>query len=300
MRAEFLDKIFEIAKTDERLVFMTADLGFGVVEKFAERFPDRFINVGVAEQAMIASATGLAEAGMVPYCYSIATFTSLRALEFTRNGPIAHGLPVKVVGVGAGMDYGFDGFTHFAIDDVSALRPYPGFLIWAPADAEEVTEDLEEIHNDPRPTYIRLLRRGVRSNNRRLHTNPVAESKVVVLSLGDAHQLGSKIATDIQNNGIPVDQISVTRIDDRTLSQSVNLLEKVDICVTVENHLITGGLGSLVCEALATSGLGIKVVRVGVEELPISEYGDAEYLEKRFMTNTGQVVEQITRSVKSK
>jgi len=300
MRAEFLDKIFEIAKTDERLVFMTADLGFGVVEKFAERFPDRFINVGVAEQAMIASATGLAEAGMVPYCYSIATFTSLRALEFTRNGPIAHGLPVKVVGVGAGMDYGFDGFTHFAIDDVSALRPYPGFLIWAPADAEEVTEDLEEIHNDPRPTYIRLLRRGVRSNNRRLHTNPVAESKVVVLSLGDAHQLGSKIATDIQNNGIPVDQISVTRIEDRTLSQLVNLLEKVDICVTVENHLITGGLGSLVCEALATSGLGIKVVRVGVEELPISEYGDAEYLEKRFMTNTGQVVEQITRSVKSK
>jgi transketolase len=300
MRAEFLDKIFNIAETDDRLVFMTADLGFGVVEKFAERFPDRFINVGVAEQAMIASATGLAEAGMIPYCYSIATFTSLRALEFTRNGPIAHGLPVKVVGVGAGMDYGFDGLTHFAIDDVSALRPYPGLLIWAPADAEEVTEDLEEIHNDPRPAYIRLLRRGIKSNNRRLHTNPIAESKIVILSLGDAHQLGSKIATDIQNNGIPVDQISVTRIDDRTLNQMVNLLVKVDICVTVENHLITGGLGSLVCEAIATSGLDAKVIRVGVEELPISEYGDAEYLEKRFMTNTGQVVEQITRSVKSK
>jgi transketolase len=300
MRAEFLDKIFKIAETDERLVFMTADLGYGVVEKFAERFPDRFINVGVAEQAMVASATGLAEAGMIPYCYSIATFTSLRALEFTRNGPIAHGLPVKVVGIGAGMDYGFDGLTHFAIDDVSALRPYPGFLIWAPADAEEVIEDLEEIHNDPRPAYIRLLRRGAITSNRRLHTNPIAESNVVILSLGDAHQLGSKIATDIQSNGIPVDQISVTRIDDQTLNKLKNLLEKVEICVTVENHLITGGLGSLVCEAVATSGLGIKVIRVGVEELPISEYGDAEYLEKRFMTNTGRVVEQVTRSVKSK
>jgi len=300
MRAEFLDKIFKIAETDERLVFMTADLGFGVVEKFAERFPDRFINVGVAEQAMIASATGLAEAGMVPYCYSIATFTSLRALEFTRNGPIAHGLPVKVVGVGAGMDYGFDGLTHFAIDDVSAPRPYPGFLIWAPADADEVTEDLEEIHNDPRPAYIRLLRRGVKTSNRRLHTNPIAESKVVILSLGDAHQLGSKIAADVQSNGIPVDQISVTRIDDQTKNQLVGLLEKVDICVTVESHLITGGLGSLVCEAVATSGLGIKVIRVGVEELPISEYGDSEYLEKRFMTDTGRVVEQVTRSVNSK
>jgi transketolase len=300
VRAEFLDKIFEIAETDERLIFMTADLGFGVVEKFAERFPDRFINVGVAEQAMIASATGLAEAGMIPYCYSIATFTSLRALEFTRNGPIAHRLPVKVVGVGAGMDYGFDGLTHFAIDDISALRPYPGFLIWAPADADEVTEDLEEIHNDPRPTYIRLLRRGVKSNNRRLHTNPIAKHKIVILSLGDAHSLGSRIATEIQNEEVPVDQISVTRIDDRTLNQIAELLEKVDICVTVESHLITGGLGSIVCEAVATSGLSVKVIRVGVEELPISEHGDAEYLEKRFMTDTERVVEEIIRSIKSK
>ena len=300
MRAEFLDKIFKIAETDDRLVFMTADLGFGVVEKFAERFPDRFINVGVAEQAMIASATGLAEAGIIPYCYSIATFTSLRALEFTRNGPIAHGLPVKVVGVGAGMDYGFDGLTHFAIDDVSALRPYPGFLIWAPADADEVGEDLEEIHNDPRPTYIRLLRRGIKSNNRRLHTNPIAVTKVVVLSLGDAHSLGAKIAADFEIEGIEVDQISVTRIDNQTLKQISELLAKIDFCVTVENHLITGGLGSLVCEAVATGGLTTRVIRVGVEELPVSEYGDAEYLEKRFMTHTGRVVEEISRSIKSK
>ena len=300
MRAEFLEEIYRIAESDERLVFMTADLGFGVVEKFAERFPDRFINVGVAEQAMIASATGLAEAGLIPYCYSIATFTSLRALEFTRNGPIAHSLPVKVVGVGAGMDYGFDGLTHFAIDDISALRPYPGLLIWAPADADEVTEDLEEIHSDRRPVYIRLLRRGVKTSNRRLHTDPVVNNEIVILSLGDAHTLGAKIAIDFQNKGISVDQISVTRIDDQTIAQIAKLLNKVDFCVAVENHFITGGLGSLVCEAVATSGLETKVFRVGVEELPISEYGDAEYLEKRFMTDTGLAVEVITRSVKSK
>lgn len=300
MRAEFLDSIFKIAEIDERLVFMTADLGFGVVEKFAERFPDRFINIGVAEQAMIASATGLAEAGMIPYCYSIATFTSLRALEFTRNGPIAHSLPVKVVGVGAGMDYGFDGLTHFAIDDVSALRLYPGFLIWAPADADEVVADLNEIHNDRRPTYIRLLRRGIKSNNQRLHTSPIATSKVVILSLGDAHVLGGKIASDIENEGIQVNQISVTRIDGQTLGQISKLLARVDLCVSVENHLITGGLGSLVCEAVATSGLSTKVFRVGVEELPLAEYGDAEYLAKRFMTDTSWVVEEISRSVTSK
>ena len=92
----------------------------------------------------------------------------------------------------------------------------------------------------------------------------------------------------------------MTRIDDQTLKQIVKLLEKVEICVTVESHLITGGLGSLVCEAVATSGLSARVIRIGVEELPIAEYGDAEYLEKRFMTDRGRVVEELIRSVKSK
>ena len=293
MRATFFDKLFEIAGSDERLVFLTADLGFGAVEKFAERFPERFINVGVAEQAMVAAATGMAESGFIPYCYSIATFTSLRALEFTRNGPIAHSLPVKLVGVGAGVDYGFDGLTHFAIDDISALRPYPGFLIWAPADADEVESDLEIIHNDARPTYIRLLRRGIKSNCPRLHTDPHLVEKCVILSLGDAHPLGSKVQQALSANGVSADHISVTRIEEQTSEQVARLLQTANLCITVESHLITGGLGSLVCEAVATNNLGVKVRRVGFEKLPMSEYGDAGYLEKRFMTDIDEVVSQI-------
>jgi transketolase len=172
-------------------------------------------------------------------------------------------------------------------------------LIWAPADADEVTEDLREIHNDPRPTYIRLLRKGSKSNNRRLHTDPITFNDVVILSLGDAHDLSEKIALDFQNKGISVDQISVTRIDEKTLEQIAKLLEKVEFCITVENHLITGGLGSLVCEAVATSGLSTLVFRIGVEELPISEYGDHKFLQKRFMTDTRQVVEAVCRRVRS-
>jgi transketolase C-terminal domain/subunit len=89
-------------------------------------------------------------------------------------------------------------------------------------------------------------------------------------------------------------------MDSQTLSQISVLLTRVDFCVTVESHLVTGGLGSLACEAVATNGLGTRVIRVGVEILPLAEYGDAEYLEKRFMTDTGRVVEEISRSVKSK
>ena len=89
MRSDFVDELVELAEADERIVLLTGDLGFMVLEPFAERFPDRFFNVGVAEQNMIGVATGLAEAGFVPFAYSIATFASLRPYEFIRNGPVA-------------------------------------------------------------------------------------------------------------------------------------------------------------------------------------------------------------------
>src|SRR5215207_10205432 len=106
MRPQFAQGILELADRDDRVVLLTGDLGYTVLEPFAERFPDRFYNVGVAEQNMVGLATGLAEAGFVPFCYSIATFGTLRPYEFIRNGPLAHDLPVRIVGVGGGFDYG--------------------------------------------------------------------------------------------------------------------------------------------------------------------------------------------------
>jgi len=97
MRRSFIEALTELAAIDDRIVLLTADLGFMALEPFADRFPDRFFNVGVAEQNMIAMATGLAEAGLIPFVYSIAPFSVLRPLEFIRNGPIYHFLPVRIV-----------------------------------------------------------------------------------------------------------------------------------------------------------------------------------------------------------
>ncbi len=296
MRSELLEKLSEIARKDERTAFITADLGFGVVEKFASEFPDRFFNVGVAEQGMIAAATGMAEAGMIPYCYSIGTFVSLRAMEFIRNGPVAHKLPVKIIGVGAGMDYGFDGLTHFAIDDISALRSNPGLGIWAPADSREVTLDLEEIHNDPRPTYIRLLRSGNLCSENRLHQATSLGDNVAILSLGDAHSLGSRVKELLHERGIRCSHNVVTRLDESTIGDIARHLSRTSICITVENHFITGGLGSLVCEAVATRGFAVRVFRMGVERLPIGIYGDSRFLESEFMTSPNEVVAQVALS----
>src|SRR3984885_2321195 len=131
MRREFVEALVEIAEHDERGVLLTGDLGFPALEPFSERFSDRFFNAGVSEQNMVGMATGLAEAGLRPYVYSIATFASLRPYEFIRNGPVVPPLPVQVIGIGGGIDYGHNGVSHFALEDVSIMRTQPGMTVVA-------------------------------------------------------------------------------------------------------------------------------------------------------------------------
>ena len=138
MRATFIRTLVELAEEDERIVLLTGDLGFTVVEPFAERFPDRFFNVGVAEQNMVGVATGLAEAGFVPFVYSIATFATLRPYEFIRNGPVLHHLPVRDrrrrrrLRVRART-----GVTHYALEDIAVMRAQPGMTVLVPADSDQ-------------------------------------------------------------------------------------------------------------------------------------------------------------------
>src|SRR5438093_8841337 len=142
MRRAFVNTLVELAERDPRILLLTGDLGYMALESFAERFPDRFVNVGVAEQNMVGLATGLAEAGLIPFVYSIATFASLRPYEFIRNGPILHQLPVRIVGVGGGFEYGHAGATHFALEDVGVMRVQPRIAAVAAADHEQLASAL--------------------------------------------------------------------------------------------------------------------------------------------------------------
>ena len=134
MRAAFAKTLTELAGRDPRILLLTGDLGYMALEPFSEKYPDRFFNVGVAEQNMVGLATGLAEAGFIPFVYSIVPFAVLRPYEFIRNGPIQHQLPVRIVGVGGGMDYGNNGLSHYGLEDVAtdptirATRRWPASL----------------------------------------------------------------------------------------------------------------------------------------------------------------------------
>jgi len=162
MRTAFIETLCELAEQDERIWLLTGDLGYSVLEQFAERFPDRFVNVGVAEQNMTGVAAGLALCGKIVFTYSIANFPTLRCLEQIRNDVCHHNLNVKIVAVGGGLAYGAQGYTHHAIEDLAVMLALPNMTVIAPGDSVEVRLATRAIVDWPGPCYLRLGRAGER------------------------------------------------------------------------------------------------------------------------------------------
>ena len=149
---------YALAERDSRLMLVTGDLGFGVLNRFIERFPRQFLNVGVAEQNMTGIAAGLALEGRTVFTYSIGNFPTLRCLEQLRNDAAYHGANVKVVAVGGGFSYGSLGFSHHATEDLAILRALPNVTVVAPGDDWETQEATTAIWEQPGTCYIRLDR----------------------------------------------------------------------------------------------------------------------------------------------
>jgi len=160
MRTAFINWLCSRAATDPAIVLLTADLGYSVVEPFAEAFPDRFINIGVAEQNMVGIAAGLASEGYKPYTYSIGIFPTFRCAEQLRNDIDYHELPVVTSTVGSGLAYGALGYTHHMIQDLALMRSLPNTMIGTPMDPYEVISILNWHHKNPCPLYLRMHKAG--------------------------------------------------------------------------------------------------------------------------------------------
>lgn len=160
MRHAFIKELAAQAKTNTSVFLLVGDVGYSVVEPFADQFPDRFLNVGVAEQNMIGLAAGLASEGYHVFTYTIGNFATLRCLEQIRNDVCAHRFAVTVVCVGAGYAYGNLGYSHHAVQDIAVLRCMPGLTIWNPADASETAQCVRWLVDNPRPSYLRIGKSG--------------------------------------------------------------------------------------------------------------------------------------------
>jgi transketolase len=298
MRAAFVKTLLELASRDGRIVLLTGDLGFMALEPFAERFPSRFFNVGVAEQNMMGLATGLADAGFLPFVYSIAPFAVLRPMEFFRNGPVFQSLPVRVVGVGGGMEYGPNGLTHHALEDVSVMRTQPGVTVLAPADHEQARAALLATWDLPGPLYLRLGKDDLSTVPGLDGRFELGRAQVVrtgddllVVAMGGIASEAARAADELEKRGIRATLMVVASVAPPPVEDLAEAARRFTAVLTVEAHYAVGGLGSLVAGVIAGRGLACKLTMAAVKEVPAGPTGSHAYLLDRHGLSAGKLVE---------
>lgn len=299
MRNAFIDAVMEVAEDDRRVVFLTGDLGFTVLEPLAEKLGDRFLNVGVAEQNMVGVATGLAEGGMIPFVYSIGTFASMRPYELIRNGPLLHLLPVRIIGVGAGLDYGHNGVTHYALEDVAIMRVQPDMTVIAPADPAQAVAAARASVSIDGPIYFRIgkTQTAIPELNGAFELGRLAligdGGDVAIVALGSIASEAVKARELLWDYGIDATVAIVSSVQPPPIDDLVALLGDQQLVISVEAHYRTGGLGSLVAEVIAEHGLACRLRRRAVEEMPRGLTGTQPFLNDVHRLSAGALAVSI-------
>lgn len=286
MRPTFARTLVELAERDERVCLVIGDVGFGVIEPFARRFPDRYLNVGVAEANLAGVSAGLALAGARPFMYSIANFPTLRCLEQIRNDICYNRAPVVIVGVGGGLAYGSLGATHHATEDLAVMRSLPGMTVVAPADPIETELATRAAAELGAPVFLRIGRSG----DPAVHASPppfvLGRANVIrdgtdvsVIATGAIVHSALECARLLERSGISARVVSmhtVKPIDREAVRAAVRDTGAV---VTVEEHSLVGGLGSAVAEVMADDGLRPRAFRrLGLPDAFAHRIGSREHL----------------------
>lgn len=286
MRTTFIQTLCELAERDERIWLLCGDLGYSVLERFAERFPDRYVNMGVAEQNMMGVAAGLARSGKIVFTYSIANFPVMRCLEQIRNDIGYHTANVKIVAVGGGLAYGTSGYTHHGVEDLAVMRAMPNMTVVAPGDPIETRLATAAVAAHPGPCYLRLGKGGEPV----AHTTPpdFAIGRALTLRDGSDAALFSTgailpqvaaAAETLAGEGIGVGVVSMPTLRPLDCAAIERAGAQSRLIVTVEEHLVSGGLGSAVAEVLAEGASSARLLRLGLSDIPHAT-GSQAYLRR--------------------
>jgi transketolase len=285
MRDAFIRTLSELAQRDPRIVLITGDLGFGVLTDFAQRFPDQFINAGVAEQNMTMLACGMAREGARAYTYSIANFTTLRCLEQLRNDVCYHDADVTAVSVGGGFSYGQLGMSHFATEDLAILRALPNMAVVSPSDPWSAQVLTEALHQRGGPAYLRIDKgsAGLPEAPGEIafgRIRPVREgADAVIFATGAILGEALKAADVLRAEGVGVAVVDVHTIKPFDAEGVATLAGGARVVITLEEHTIVGGLGAAVAEACMDAGVHpVAFRRMGLKDCFPTVVGDQNFL----------------------
>lgn len=258
MRTNFINQLIEEARHNDKIFLLVGDLGYHVIEPFAEEFPDRFLNVGIAEQNMAGIAAGLAMTGYNVYFYSIGNFPTIRCLEQIRNDIAYHQANVKVVSVGAGYAYGSLGATHQATEEIGALRVLPNMVVATPGDPLEARAITKISASYDGPMYIRLGKAGEKTvhseDSINLKIGDICslitreENQTAVFACGNILDAALR---QINDENLNYDLYSVPFVKPINKEQLINIVKTHPAgLITIEEHQKSCGMGSAIVEIL--------------------------------------------------
>ena len=301
MRGVFNKELLELARKDDRIFMVLADIGYGEIEPFAQAFPERYFNVGVAEQNMTGVACGIAMEGSIAVTYSIANFPTLRPLEQIRNDVCYHHANVKIVIIGGGLAYGALGVSHQATEDIAIMRALPVMVVVCPCDFAEATAATHAMIAHDGPVYYRC---GYKKEPP-VHHGSIDFRFGKALQVCDGSDLTFMFSGTIGNQVLPAAE-ALEKLGIKCRVVSMHTVKPIDkdaivaaACetggiVVVEEHQMAGGLGGAVAEVLCDACVSAKkFLRLALPDVYVSEVGSHEWLLDQYGLSTAKIVERV-------
>lgn len=298
-RQSYGEALEKLGEKNDKIVVLDADLsGATKTGIFAKKFPERFFNIGIAEQDMVTTSAGMSTMGKIPYLSTFAVFAAGRAYDQIRNSICYPNLNVKVCATHAGITVGEDGATHQMLEDISMMRALPNMTVISTSDDIQTKWAVEEISKINGPVYLRLCRLAT----------PVIYDEDKKFEIGKGIQFGEgtdgtviatgvtvvealKAQEELQKQGINIrviDMHTIKPIDKELIIKSAKETKKI---ITIEDHSVIGGLGTAVCEVLSEN-YPTKVIRMGIKDT-FGKSGKAEELMKYFQITSKDIIKNI-------
>ncbi len=286
MRDAFFTRLYELGRVDRSVMVIAADMGAPALDRFRVELPSQFLNVGIAEEAMVTIAVGLALAGKKVYTYAIMPFATLRCFEAIKVNVALMNVPVRIVGVGAGFSYDDSGPTHHSTEDLSVMRVLPNIHIYNPSDSQMAARCADFSYHLDQPCYIRLDRKVLPDLKTSAYDLSVGGRIIkpgkegYLLATGNMVHHSLVVARSLSRKNIDAGVIDVFRIKPIETEWLRKAIQKAKWLVTMEEHLLSGGFGSALIEMLADEGMELKVKRFGIRDRYYYEYGGRSFIQK--------------------
>jgi len=305
MRPTCINMVFELAKRDKRVAYIGSDLDPPLTRRMKEEMPGRAFMEGVSEQHVVGMAAGLAMEGFIPFVHTIATFITRRCYEQVAVDLCLHNLPVRLIGNGGGLVYAPLGPTHLAIEDIAIMRALPNMTVVSVCDADEMTRFMNQTLDWPGPIYIRLAKGydpivsrpefGFEIGRAVVMREAAAPDHVLLVTTGVETTRALTAADTLAEDGIDCTVLHVHTVKPLDTKAVLHHANGARLVLTVEEHTVTGGLGSAVTDTLvaAASGALPPIRRLGIPDVFAVKYGSQDELMEFYGLQPPQIAEAV-------